>query len=213
VSRQARILLVDDRIENLIALDAILSSLNQILVPVQSGGQAMEALLADEFAVVLLDIVMPGMSGFETAARIKGDARTRDVPIIFLTAAVAQPEHPSLGYAAGGVDFLAKPFDPEVLKAKVAVFVDLYLKACQLRDQDELLHGQRPLIDQLAERLEAVEKTVDVLRALSAVSQDAEAGEVAGRLARRVGRLRDTLDALGGGQGRGGNRRGPGGQG
>ena len=85
--RQARILLVDDRVENLIALDAILSPLNQILVPVRSGEQALQALRAEEFALVLLDILMPGMSGFETAARIKREARTRDVPIIFLTAA------------------------------------------------------------------------------------------------------------------------------
>jgi len=186
VSRQARILLVDDRSENLIALDAILSSLNQILVPVQSGEQALEALFADEFAVVLLDIVMPGMSGIETAARIKQNAKTRDVPIIFLTAAITQPEQPFLSYAAGAVDYLAKPFDPEVLKAKVAVFVDLYLKASQLRDQAGLLGG----------RLEAVEETVAALRQLPAVSQDAEAREVAARLAGRVGRLRDALDAL-----------------
>jgi CheY-like chemotaxis protein len=200
VSRQARILLVDDRIENLIALDAILSSLNQILVPVQSGEQALEALRAEEFAVVLLDIIMPGMSGFETAAQIKRDARTRDVPIIFLTAAVAQPEQPFLGYAAGGVDFLAKPFDPGVLKAKVSVLVDLYLKVSQLRDQVELLTA-KPLIDQLSGRLEAVEETAAALRRLPAVSRDAEAAKVAGRLTRRVGRLRDTLDALGGGPG------------
>ena len=174
MSRQARILLVDDRIENLIALDAILSPLNQILVPVQSGEQALEALVADDFAVVLLDIVMPGMNGLETAARIKQNAKTRDVPIIFLTAAIAQPEQPFLGYAAGAVDYLAKPFDPGVLKAKVAVFVDLYLKASQLRDQAELLGGQ----------LEAVEETVATLRQLPAVSQDAEAREVAARLAR-----------------------------
>jgi CheY-like chemotaxis protein len=188
VSRQARILLVDDRIENLIALDAILSPLNQILVPVQSGEQALEALVADDFAVVLLDIVMPGMNGLETAARIKQNAKTRDVPIIFLTAAIAQPEQPFLGYAAGAVDYLAKPFDPGVLKAKVAVFVDLYLKASQLRDQAELLGRQ----------LEAVEETVATLRQLPAVSQDAEAREVATRLAGRVGRLRDAVDALGG---------------
>ena len=186
MSRQARILLVDDRAENLVALDAILSSLNQILVPVRSGEQALQALLADEFAVVLLDIVMPGMDGFETAARIKRDAKTRDVPIIFLTAAVAQPEQAFRGYAAGAVDYLAKPFDPGVLRAKVAVFVDLYLKASQLRDQAELL--------------EAVEETVTVLRQLPAVSQDAEAAEVAARLAGRVGRLRDALDALGAGR-------------
>ena len=188
MARQARILLVDDRSENLIALDAILSSLNQILVPVQSGEEALEALLVDEFAVVLLDIVMPGMSGLETAARIKQNAKTRDVPIIFLTAAIAQPYQPFLGYAAGAVDYLAKPFDPGVLMAKVSVFVDLYLKASQLRDQAELL----------GEGLEAVEETVATLRQLPAVSQDAEAREVAARLAGRVGRLRDAIDAIGG---------------
>ena len=180
VSRQARILLVDDRIENLIALDAILSSLDQILVPVRSGEQALQALLADEFAVVLLDILMPGMDGFETAARIKRDAKTREVPIIFLTAAVAQPEQPFLSYAAGAADYLAKPFDPDVLKAKVSVFVDLYLRASQLREQAELLA--------------AVEETMTELRQVPAVSGDAEAAEVADRLAGRVGRLRGALD-------------------
>ena len=199
MSRQARILLVDDRTENLVALDAILSSLNQILVPVRSGEQALQALLADEFAVVLLDVVMPGMDGFETATRIKRDAKTRDVPIIFLTAAVAQPEQAFRGYSVGAVDYLAKPFDPGVLRAKVAVFVDLYLKASQLRDLAELLGG-RPLTDQLSGRLEAVEETVTALRRLPAVSQDAEAAEVAARLAGRVGRLRDALDALSGGR-------------
>jgi CheY-like chemotaxis protein len=188
VARQARILLVDDRIENLIALDAILSPLNQILVPVRSGEEALEALLAGEFAVVLLDIVMPGMNGIETAGRIKQNAKTRDVPIIFLTAAIAQPEQPFLGYAAGAVDYLAKPFDPGVLKAKVAVFVDLYLKASQLRDQAEVLDG----------RLEAVEETVATLRQLPAVTADAEARAVATRLAGRVGWLREALDTLGG---------------
>ena len=187
MSRRARILLVDDRAENLIALDAILSSLNQILVPVRSGEEALKALLSDEFAVVLLDIVMPGMNGIETAARIKQNAKTRDVPIIFLTAAIAQPEQPFLGYAAGAVDYLAKPFDPGVLKAKVSVLVDLYLKASQLRDQAEVLSG----------RLEAVEEAVAALRQLPAVSQDAEARETTARLAGRVGRLRDAFGGPG----------------
>ena len=104
MSRQARILLVDDRPENLIALEAILSSLNQILVPVQSGEQAVQAVLADEYAVVLLDIMMPGMDGFETAAEIKRQAKSPGVPIIFLTAATMQPEQAFRGYAAGAVD-------------------------------------------------------------------------------------------------------------
>jgi CheY-like chemotaxis protein len=184
VSRQARILLVDDRVENLIALDAILSSLNQILVPVRSGEQALRALAGQEFAVVLLDVMMPGMDGFETATRIKQDASIRDVPIIFLTAAVAQPEQAFRGYAAGAADYLAKPFDPGVLKAKVSVFVDLYLKASQLRDQAELLTE--------------VEETLTTLRALPAVSGDTDTAKAADRLAGRVGRLRDALDALDG---------------
>jgi CheY-like chemotaxis protein len=187
VSRRARILLVDDRAENLIALDAILSSLNQILVPVRSGEEALKALLCDEFAVVLLDIVMPGMNGIETAARIKQNANIRDVPIIFLTAAIAQPEQPFLGYAAGAVDYLAKPFDPGVLKAKVSVLVDLYLKASRLRDQAAVLSG----------RLAAVEEAVAALRQLPAVSQDAEARETTARLAGRVGRLRDAFGGPG----------------
>ena len=188
MSRQARILLVDDRPENLIALDAILSPLNQILVPVRSGEEALQALVADEFAVVLLDIVMPGMSGIETAGRIKQNAKIRDVPIIFLTAAIAQPEQPFLSYAAGAVDYLAKPFDPGVLMAKVSIFVDLYLKAIQLRDQAELL----------GERLAAVEETVAALGRLPAVRRDAEAREIAARLAGRVGGLRDALGVPGG---------------
>ena len=190
VPRQARILLVDDRIENLIALDAILSPLDQILVSVQSGQAALEALRQDEFAVVLLDILMPGMSGHQTATQIKNDVRTRDVPIIFLTAAVAQPEQTFLSYAAGAVDYLAKPFDPGVLQAKVSAFVDLYLKASQLREQAELLGG----------RLGEVEETLAALCSLPAVNRDAEATQLAARLAGRVDRLRDAFDALGAGQ-------------
>jgi CheY-like chemotaxis protein len=142
LSQKARILLVDDRAENLIALEAILTSLNQVLVPVHSGEEALKALLTDEFAVILLDVVMPGMDGFDTAAHIKRRAKTRDVPIIFLTAASAEPDHAFRGYAAGAVDYIAKPFDPWVLRAKVAVFVELYEKNRQLHEQAELLRSQ-----------------------------------------------------------------------
>jgi CheY-like chemotaxis protein len=194
VSRQAQILLVDDRSENLVALEAILSSLNQILVPVRSGEQALQALLTGEFAVILLDIVMPGMDGFETAARIKRQASTRDVPIIFLTAGSGPPEQAFRGYAAGAVDYLAKPFDPWVLKSKVSVFVDLYLKGAR-RDQAEGRAG-RWLADQLSGPLAAVQETMDVLRGLPAVVRDADAEQATARLARRVGRLREAIDAL-----------------
>jgi CheY-like chemotaxis protein len=142
VTTKARILLVDDRHENLVALEAILSSLNQILVTVRSGEEALKALLVDEFAVILLDVVMPGMDGFETASHIKRRPKTRDVPIIFLTAASAEPDHAFRGYAAGAVDYISKPFDPWVLRAKVAVFVELYAKNQQLQEQAELLRSQ-----------------------------------------------------------------------
>ncbi|HEY2279928.1 MAG TPA: response regulator [Streptosporangiaceae bacterium] len=142
MTNKARILLVDDRHENLVALEAILSSLNQILVTVKSGEEALKALLVDEFAVILLDVVMPGMDGFETASHIKRRPKTRDVPIIFLTAASAEPDHAFRGYAAGAVDYISKPFDPWVLRAKVAVFVELYTKNRQLQEQAELLRSQ-----------------------------------------------------------------------
>jgi CheY-like chemotaxis protein len=187
VSRQARILLVDDRPENLVALEAVLSSLNQILVPVESGEQAVQAVLTDEYAVVLLDIMMPGMDGFETAAQIKRHAKSREVPIIFLTAATMQPEQAFRGYAAGAVDYLAKPFDPWVLMSKVSVFVDLYLK-----------RGGAAM-DRLSAGLGAVEETLALLRKLPAVLRDAEAAETAALLAGRVGRLRDALEGFGGG--------------
>lgn len=157
MSSAPKILLVDDRTENLLALEAILSSLGAELVAVRSGEAALAALLADEFAVILLDVVMPGMDGFETAAHIKQRARTHDVPIIFLTAAGASPDHAFRGYAAGAVDYITKPFDPWALRAKVAVFIDLHVKNQQLREQGELLRRQAEEIGRLRAALDAFE--------------------------------------------------------
>ncbi|WP_037572237.1 response regulator [Phaeacidiphilus oryzae] len=140
--QKAKILLVDDRPENLLALEAILSALDQTLVRASSGEEALKALLTDEFAVILLDVQMPGMDGFETAAHIKRRERTRDIPIIFLTAINHGPHHTFRGYAAGAVDYISKPFDPWVLRAKVSVFVELYMKNCQLKEQAALLRLQ-----------------------------------------------------------------------
>jgi CheY-like chemotaxis protein len=196
----ARVLIVDDERDNRRLLEVMLASEGFELQTADSGAAALTMVATDPPDLILLDIMMPGMDGFETATRIKQDASIRDVPIIFLTAASGQPEQAFRGYAAGAVDYLAKPFDPGVLKAKVSVFVDLYLKASQLRDQAELLGG-RPLTDQLSERLAAVEEALAALRALPAVSGDANTAETAARLAGRVGRLRDALDALGAGRG------------
>ncbi len=193
--RQARILLVDDRAENLVALEAILAPLDQILVPVRSGERALRAVRDEEFAVVLLNVVMPGMDGLETAAQIKLHAKNPDVPIILLTAGDGPPEQSFRGYAAGAVDYLAKPFDPWVLKAKVSVFVDLYLKSSRWPDQEDA----RPLPDQLSVPLGAIEETVALLRQLPAVLKDSEAEATAAQLALRVGRLRAVLEAFGAG--------------
>jgi CheY-like chemotaxis protein len=181
---RARILLVDDRRENLIALDAILSSISDtLLVPVRSGEQALAELLTDDYAVVLLDVMMPGMDGFETADRIRGGERNNDVPIIFLTAASSRPDATFRGYTVGAVDYLAKPFDPWVLAAKVSVFVDLFLKNA---DQAE----------RLSRRVADVEETAAHLSEIPSVSKDPETEDALAELVRRVGKLRDVLDDM-----------------
>ena len=120
-----KILMVDDREENLLALEAILGGLGHELLRATSGPQALKHLLVEEVSLILLDVQMPEMDGYETAAHIKSRPRTQDIPIIFLTAIDREAHQAYRGYAAGAVDFLAKPFDPWVLRAKVEVFVGL----------------------------------------------------------------------------------------
>ncbi|MFD0372412.1 two-component system response regulator [Streptomyces sp. NPDC059071] len=208
--QKAKILLVDDRPENLLALEAILSALDQTLVRASSGEEALKALLTDDFAVILLDVQMPGMDGFETAAHIKRRERTRDIPIIFLTAINHGPHHTFRGYAAGAVDYISKPFDPWVLRAKVSVFVELYMKNCQLREQAALLrlqlegggpNGQTKesagLLAELSARLAAVEEQAEALsKQLDDDSADAAAVATAAHLERKLTGLRRALDAL-----------------
>jgi PAS domain S-box-containing protein len=136
----AAVLLVDDRPHNLLALEAILEPLGHELVTAGSGEEALRRLLMrDDFAVILLDVQMPGLDGFETAALIKQRERTGTIPIIFLTAISKEEQHVFRGYAVGAVDYVFKPFQPEVLRGKVAVFVELHRKNVQLREQAELL--------------------------------------------------------------------------
>ena len=120
-NERASILLVDDMEDNLIALEAVLGSLNEPLVRARSGEEAMKALLRQHFALVLLDVRMPGMDGFETAANIKRLDQTKDVPIILLTGTDADSDYAYRGYAIGAADFLTKPFDPWLLRTKVNV--------------------------------------------------------------------------------------------
>lgn len=131
------ILLVDDVPQNLLALEAVLEPLGCNLVEATSGEEALRALLKDDFALVLLDVQMPELDGFETAALIKQRERTRNVPIIFLTAVSKDSKQIFRGYSGGAVDYILKPFDPELLRSKVAVFVDLHQKSEQLKRQAE----------------------------------------------------------------------------
>jgi PAS domain S-box-containing protein len=125
---QAGVLLVDDRRENLVAMEAVLAPLDCRLVSVTSGRDALKALLQDDFAVILLDVQMPDLDGFETAQYIKRRERTRTVPIIFVTAISKERHHVFRGYASGAVDYVFKPYDPVVLRSKVGVFLDLDAK-------------------------------------------------------------------------------------
>jgi PAS domain S-box-containing protein len=136
------ILLVDDRPENLLALEGILEPLEQNLLYAHSGEEALRQLLLHDVAVILLDVQMPELDGFETAALIKQRERTRHIPIIFITAISKDEAQVFRGYSAGAVDYVFKPFSPEVLRSKVAVFIELHEKTEQLRRQAELLKEQ-----------------------------------------------------------------------
>ena len=127
------VLLVDDRPENLLALTAVLEPLDVRLKTAGSGEAALRALLGEDFAVVLLDVQMPGLNGFDTARLIKARERSRHIPIIFLTAINKEDQYVFRGYEVGAVDYLFKPFNPDVLRSKVAVFVDLHHARERLR--------------------------------------------------------------------------------
>ncbi len=133
------ILLVDDHMENLMALRAILERSDYRLVTATSGSEALKRLLRDEFALILLDVMMPEMDGYEIASRIKERESNRYTPIIFLTAVAKDIEHIFKGYAVGAVDYLLKPLASEVVKAKVEVFVDLYRQSKEIQRQSELI--------------------------------------------------------------------------
>lgn len=128
VSEKTAILIVDDMEENLIALEAVLGPLDLRLVRAHSGEEALKAMLRQDFAAVLLDVLMPGMDGFETAANIKRLDQTKDVPIILLTGDDADSDYAYRGYAIGAADFVTKPFDPWLLRTKVNVFLELHRK-------------------------------------------------------------------------------------
>ena len=148
---RARILVVDDDQRNLFAIESVLEDLGDV-VTATSGDEALKHMLRDDFAVVLLDVFMPGLSGYDTAALIRGRERSRHTPIIFLTAISRDPGDISRGYAMGAVDYVLKPADPLILKSKVAVFAELFAKTQEVRRKAE--YERRLLEENLRVRTE-----------------------------------------------------------
>jgi CheY-like chemotaxis protein len=174
----AKALLVDDRKENLTALAALLQGLPVEPVPVVSGEDALKKLLTDDFAVIMMDAQMPDMDGFETASHIKARERTRHVPIIFLTAADRNAQLALRGYAAGAVDYLTKPIDPWVLRAKVSVFVELWHKSRELtalaaavREHEQRRRSTTGAIDAALTALRGADGVRDVGHAIELLEQ------------------------------------------
>jgi PAS domain S-box-containing protein len=143
IEPRANLLLVDDQAKNLLALEAILEPLGQNLVRAHSGHEALKQLLRMDFAAILLDVQMPEMDGFETATLIKQRARSRHIPILFLTAISKDDPYVFKGYSVGAVDYIFKPFNPDVLRSKVSVFIELFRKNEKIKQQAELLRVRR----------------------------------------------------------------------
>jgi len=159
------LLLVDDREENLLALRSILEPLGHRMIEARSGVEALKVLLTEAVSVILLDVRMPGMDGYETAEHIKRRQRTSDIPIIFLTAEAAESEHALRAFSAGAVDFVTKPFEPWALRAKVQVFADLWEKTKLLREQGEVLREE--LARQYATETEHLRRLADAAVAIN----------------------------------------------
>jgi signal transduction histidine kinase/DNA-binding response OmpR family regulator len=165
--RKINILIVDDNPSNLLALETILQTPDRNLVRASSGEEALRFLLDEDAAVILLDVHMPIIDGLETAALIRGRERTRNVPIIFLTAYdSAGDSNISHGYSLGAVDYIIKPIDPEALKAKVAVFVELYRKTEQVKQQADLLREQNIELENA--NLQRLSRLIDLGQRLAA---------------------------------------------
>ncbi|MBV8297273.1 MAG: response regulator [Acidimicrobiia bacterium] len=179
-SPRANVLVADDRPANVLAIRQILEPLDHNIVTASSGEEVFRSLLTAEFAVILLDVQMPIMDGFEIAAHIKRREKTRHIPIIFLTAVNQEPSDIWQGYEAGAVDYLTKPVEPWVVRAKVAAFVDLWLEHKRL----EQLRSELATADQ--RRQQALEINEGIVQGIAVAKMALELGDSE--------RALDTLD-------------------
>jgi PAS domain S-box-containing protein len=168
---KVNILLVDDRRENLLALEGILNSLGQNLVKVTSGEEALKFLLRNEAAVILLDVEMPSLDGFQTAALIRGREKTRHTPIIFLTAISKSDVQVTQGYSLGGVDYIFKPFSLDVLKSKVSTFVDMFRQGEEIRRQSALLKAEHDFVSAILDTVASFVLVLDSDRRILRVNR------------------------------------------
>jgi len=173
------LLLVDDRAENLLALEAILEPLGQVLIRANSGPEALRSVLETEFAAILLDVQMPGMNGFEVAEIIKSRERSRTIPIIFLSAISKEDAYVFKGYSMGAVDYVFKPFNPDVLRSKVAVFVDLFLKQREIQRQGDLLRESQKRELELEHRTSLLEAEARSAAQLSQMNDELHRRQIA----------------------------------
>jgi signal transduction histidine kinase len=186
VKRPVNILVVDDRDENLMAVEAVLDDPGYRLVRARSGREALKEVLDQDFALILLDVVMPGVDGYETATLIRERPRSRQTPIIFLTANDWGAQHVFRGYTVGAVDFLVKPVPPDVLRSKVGVFVELFnrqeaLRIAQEELEERIKERTRELAEanvalsaEIEERSKIEKERVQLLRREQAARQEAE---------------------------------------
>jgi len=205
-----KVLMVDDRVGNLIAMESVLRALPTELVRAHSGNEALALMLRDEFALVLLDVQMPGMDGFEVASLMRSNERTEHVPIIFLTAFGDERRHVARGYESGAVDFLFKPIDPDTLKSKVDVFLRLHRQNRALAVLAELKRTERELewaksdlesfvraaSHDLREPARTISITADVLESALAGRLDDECRASLDTLRQRSRRIISMLGAL-----------------
>ncbi|WP_223533012.1 hybrid sensor histidine kinase/response regulator [Pseudomonas sp. BF-R-30] len=154
---QAKLLIVDDLPENLLALEALIKREDRIVYKALSADEALSLLLQHEFALAILDVQMPGMNGFELAELMRGTEKTRNIPIVFVSAAGRELNYAFKGYESGAVDFLYKPLDLQAVKSKVNVFVDLYRQSKAMKEQVLALEQSRREQETLLKRLQSTQ--------------------------------------------------------